>query len=245
MFVNVLKRETGERRFILFSVLLLISGLFFLHVQAAGEQAEKFVPKLSIRQEFNAPENVNVPVDSTFQYQLEGVTGTEPLPGGAQGSYVFSLQGNDSRDFFFRAGDAADSSLIRYDARGVYEYRIRPLEKNRSGYQVDMEEYDIQVFIKDGESGSEFYGIVVRDSTGKKPGEIVYRQSLLVESDPTVSPDPEGENPTALSSDQNRTGTGAAGNVKTGDDTPVMTWIILLLLSFVGIGIYGGKHRYG
>ena len=72
MFVNVLKRETGERRFILFSVLLLINGLFFLHVQAAGEQTEKFVPKLSIRQEFNAPENVNVPVDSTFQYQLEG-----------------------------------------------------------------------------------------------------------------------------------------------------------------------------
>ena len=86
MFVNVLKRETGERRFILFSVLLLINGLFFLHVQAAGEQTEKFVPKLSIRQEFNAPENVNVPVDSTFQYQLEGVTGTEPLPGGAQGA---------------------------------------------------------------------------------------------------------------------------------------------------------------
>ena len=179
----------------------LIAGVgSFLLFSAPAHPGARAVAVLPVKQVLEQEAAVS---DSNEQFAyLLTADGDAPLPEGAGADgYDFFLQGNTVREL-----------ELSFSRVGIYRYHIRQLAPAvEKGWTHDQEEYTIDVYIKNGESDSLRYELVLRNREGNKPAAVVFTNALekkkqLPQKKPT--------------------------EVKTGDTSNLRGWLIGLGLTF-------------
>lgn len=142
---------------------------------AAGEQIE-------IGQTFTTKGIVPEDVTGTFDYELTAV-GEAPLPGGAEGTYAFSITGNDSLVLSIAFGSSGDANALVFVHAGVFEYDITCTTTGNDRLTVDNSSYHIYVSIFNDDTAPNKLivdKIVVQDNNNPdyKPDSIAYEHSF-------------------------------------------------------------------
>lgn len=141
---------------------------------AAGEQIE-------IGQTFATKGIVPDDVTGTFDYELTAV-GEAPLPGGAEGTYAFSITGDDSLVLPILFGSADNTDALVFPHAGVFEYDVTCTSVGDERLAVDNSSYHIYVSIFNDDTAPDKLvvdKIVVQDNDNPdyKPDEIAYEHS--------------------------------------------------------------------
>lgn len=142
---------------------------------AVGEQIE-------IRQTFTTKGIVPDDVTGTFDYELTAV-GDAPLPAGAQGSYAFSITGDDSLVLPILLGSNFDANALVFTHAGQFEYDITCTSIGDDRLAVDSGSYHISVIIINDDTAPDKLAvdkIVVQDNNDPehKPDVITYEHSF-------------------------------------------------------------------
>ncbi|QNM05497.1 Spy0128 family protein [Qiania dongpingensis] len=199
MFYNLRKRYMGV---LLTSILAVL--IFPGRALAEERTCAVFIPvEIVVTGE-------GAPADEEYRILIEGEN--VPMPG--------------QMEIILKGGGKVQLGPITYLAPGDYRYRISQMAGNTENFTYDTSVYTVTVrVINDGEAGLSTEIWAVKDESGDKSAEIVFRNSykkpVIPEQKPTVTP-----------AAQTKT-----ENVKTGDAQNILPWIVAILVSLLATAL--------
>lgn len=164
-------------------------GLLFTGTVYAADYTVKIT--LPVRQQVVIENEAAESVRPTGVYELSAAEKDFPMPEGSKnGSYVFSIEGNDKQ---------ADIPLS-YTHAGVYVYTLRQITADAAYYTYDKTVYTVTAYIQNDPSGGLTCQLIMENAHKEKCGEAVFRNSYHgpKTDDSSESPSTGEENDVAL-----------------------------------------------
>lgn len=244
MFKYNLKKALHSLFTVFFSILLWMSASF-----AAKASAPTIDLQLQVSQKIHT-ENNGEPIQTSFSYSLIPLDPDFPLPQGTQENvFIFSIDGNT--DYTFPS--------IFFKKSGTYSYRIKQnVPSSHDNIKYDERIYRIDFYIENNDFNLRSPLLVITEEGADKVEHIIFENTVPEKKRPITEHDNSGTSsdytilPGSISTvpseavpdmslpleevvppDRNR-----PASAQTGDNTPVLILIFLLIISLSGILYY-------
>lgn len=196
-------------------ILLVIFSLYSVCIAYAGENTVKV--SLPVAQEFRLENTISDSVNKAVKCELTAMELDNPMPEGSNnGRYIFTLEDEISLDF-------------SYSQVGVYRYQLRQTATDDKQYTYDKTVYTISVYVKNTGSGQLISQVIVENEHGAKCEKLLFQNTFIGKKNSTGD-DPSKQDTSAEDSTSTRT-----TPPDTGDDTNIVAYLALLLISFLAI----------
>ena len=202
----------GRKKYLGLAMGCLCSVLVSVPAFAAGSSA---VAQIPAEQRFEAESSQET--EDTFHYILKALEDSAPMPGGSEdGIYPFSMTG--TQEILLNG--------ITYTEPGIYQYEVFQLtDEKQDGYQYDNSYYSVDIVVRNTPSQGLAPEIIIKNEKGEKCDRLIFENSFKDQS--VTGQPPEGNS-------QSGTNT-----VKTGDDTKVGKWLLIMAISGVCVIMIG------
>ena len=185
-FVTKAKVMPITQRMLTALFISLAAVLAFVAATPATAQAAPVSISIPVEQIFSVTPGVDDP--GTFDYVLQRLNPSFPLPAGASGdTYAFSMTGNTNRDI----------GPITFTHAGLFDYEIMSVSPSGTGITLDDTIYVVTIAVNNTPGGGLQARIIVATRTETTPPTpkieqpIVFEKSLsALASDPNVKVDP-------------------------------------------------------
>lgn len=200
-------------------------------------------------------EGLKPDTDSTFTFTLKAIGEN------AAESPILQGENHDGRTAYTTGAGVADFGNWTYYKEGVYTYNASEIAGTDKNYSYDKTVYTVTDTVKDQDGTLILERSILASGSDENVKEIVFTNIFLKthyyegESEPSSETEAQTESEKP-SGDRNDPGTpysgggsyggssgSSTGNPKTGDNTPVEFWLIMLLASMTVIGA-GGRKSY-
>ena len=214
-----MKKNRGLLKKLLVCFPLLLCLLMMKETVAAmgGVSIELPVSQLLTVENSN---NESLPLNfNEFQYTLTAKEPGNPMPeGSTDGTYGFTIKGEKEMDL----------PPMVFQSTGRYQYQLEQTGMGtNSRYTYDREVYTITVYIKDQGSGGLSAEVTAARSNGEKVERMAFHNHYKTDGGKAYVPNPT--KPTGHKS--------TANTVKTGDDTNLVLWAGLLLITSLYLAV--------
>ena len=170
---------------------------------------------------------VKIPVKQLFDSEVESVAD--------EFSYIVTTDQND-------APMPAGSHNRQYSwtmeknvaTAGQYHYNIYQTTEKKEDYKYDQSRYYVTVEAYYNESNQLKVVTIVANEKGEKIEAISFKNSYMGEEKPNPT---QPSNPSQPSGPSHSDGSGKPNSVKTGDDSPVMGYFLLLFGSLICLSV--------
>ena len=191
---------------------------------------------MPVEQSFEIHGSSSAAVDQKGLYELSANSSSSPMPDKSEeNKYIFTIDGTDHLDI-----------AVSDDKTGIYDYTVKQITKDKSGYKYDRSIYKVTIYIQNREANSLVPQIIVQNESGEKTGEIMFRNSYRRtggggggNSDDDESKKEEEESDSSFSISE-ETEIKTPDTVDTGS---IALWIILAAISLTAMGVLSYMQR--
>lgn len=154
-----------------------------------------------------------------------------PMPGGSCQYAVIPGQWKKN---------AATEIILNVKTAGQYHYNIYQTTEKKDDYKYDQNRYYVTVEAYYNESNQLKVVTIVANEKGEKIEAISFKNSYIGEEKPNPT---QPSNPSQPSGPSNSDESGKINSVKTGDDSPVMGYFLLLFGSLICLSVLIHKKQ--
>lgn len=155
------------------SLLFVLFALLFNSesMNVYADEVSSVTINLPVKQSIDISGGKWITKNVTFEYYIEAVDKTYPLPkGNADGKFLFSMKG----DVDFKLDP------ILFTESGVYEYKVYQAKVNKTDlYTQDNTVYTIKVYVKSTNDGKLVAEIIGDNGEGKKPALLEFSHKFI------------------------------------------------------------------
>lgn len=162
------------------SLLMALVFLFAFFLSNSKAYADDLSEVIRVSQKISINTPYAKPQDS-FTYILESVSKDAPLPEGANGSYKFSLRGDETKDL-----------SITFTKAGEYTYKLYQEKSDIKNVTQDKEVYTIIIRIGEVDGKLVKEVLVIKNSSGKKVENIEFHNIYKIEEGTPAVPEKPG-----------------------------------------------------
>lgn len=165
-----------------------------------------------------------------FSYIMTTDQSDAPMPAGSCNmQYSWTMEKN-----------AATEIILNVKTAGQYHYNIYQTTEKKDDYKYDQNRYYVTVEAYYNESNQLKVVTIVANEKGEKIEAISFKNSYIGEEKPNPT---QPSNPSQPSGASNSDESGKINSVKTGDDSPVMGYFLLLFGSLICLSVLIHKSR--
>ena len=182
--------------------------------------AEGNIVRIPVEQMFDS-KDTDVPDE--FYYIMTTDQSDAPMPAGSTDKrYSWKMKNNTTAEI-----------TISVTTAGEYHYRIYQAAEKTDDYKYDQSSYGVIVKAYYNEHNQLKVAAVIVNEQGEKIEKITFKNKYVGQdkSDPAKQPEPD-----TVSQPNTKPKPDKSKNAKTGDDTPVIGYLILLFGSVIGLG---------
>ena len=204
------------------TAVISVTMLLFLSVQISTFASDNHnAVKIPIRQTFDSEEEG---ITDEFSYIMTTDQSDAPMPAGSRNmQYSWTMEKN-----------AATEIILNVKTAGQYHYNIYQTTEKKDDYKYDQNRYYVTVEAYYNESNQLKVVTIVANEKGEKIEAISFKNSYMGEEKPNPT---QPSNPSQPSGPSHSDGSGKSNSVKTGDDSPVMGYFLLLFGSLICLSI--------
>ena len=197
------------------TAVILVTMLLFLSMQISAFASDNCtVVKIPVRQIFDSEVEG---IADEFSYIMTTDQSDAPMPAGSCNmQYSWTMEKN-----------AATEIILNVKTAGQYHYNIYQTTEKKDDYKYDVEAYY-------NESNQLKVVTIVANEKGEKIEAISFKNSYMGEEKPNLA---QPSNPSQPSGPSHSDGLGKTNSVKTGDDSPVMGYFLLLFGSLICLSV--------
>ena len=202
--------------------IILVTMLLFLNMQISVFASDNCtVVKIPVRQIFDSEVEG---IADEFSYIMTTDQSGAPMPaGGRNMQYSWTMKKN-----------AATEITLNVKTAGQYHYNIYQTTEKKDDYKYDQNRYYVTVEAYYNESNQLKVVTIVANEKGEKIEAISFKNSYMGEEKPNLT---QPSNPSQPSGPSYSDGLGKTNSVKTGDDSPVMGYFLLLFGSLICLSV--------
>ena len=204
------------------TAIILVTMLLFLSVQISTFASDNHnAVKIPVSQTFDSEAEE---VADEFSYIMTTDQSDAPMPAGSRNmQYSWTMEKN-----------AATEIILNVKTAGQYHYNIYQTTEKKEDYKYDQSRYYVTVEAYYNESNQLKVVTIVANEKGEKIEAISFKNSYMGEEKPNQTQPSDPSQPSGPShSDES----GRSNSVKTGDDSPVMGYFLLLFGSLICLSI--------
>ena len=208
--------------------IILVTMLLFLSMQISAFASDNCtVVKIPVRQIFDSEVEG---IADEFSYIMTTDQSDAPMPAGSCNmQYSWTMEKN-----------AATEIILNVKTAGQYHYNIYQTTEKKDDYKYDQNRYYVTVEAYYNESNQLKVVTIVANEKGEKIEAISFKNSYIGEEKPNPT---QPSNPSQPSGPSNSDESGKINSVKTGDDSPVMGYFLLLFGSLICLSVLIHKSR--
>ena len=199
--------------------IILLAMFLFLSIQVPVH-ADDHIVRIPVEQMFDSEA---ADVSDEFYYIMTTDQSDAPMPAGSTDRrYSWKMKNNTTAEI-----------TISVTTAGEYHYRIYQVTEQADDYIYDQSSYGVIVEAYYNEHNQLKVAAVIVNEQGEKIERITFKNKYVGQdkSDPAKQPEPD-----TVSKPDTKPKPDKSKNAKTGDDTPVMGYFILLLGSEICLG---------
>lgn len=202
--------------------IILVTMLLFLSMQISVFASDNCtVVKIPVKQLFDSEVES---VADEFSYIMTTDQSDAPMPAGSRNKqYSWTMEKN-----------AATEITLNVKTAGQYHYTLCQTTEKKDNYKYDQNKYHVTVEAYYNESNQLKVVTIVANEKGEKIETISFKNSYMGEEKPNPT---QPSNPLQPSRPSHSDGSGKTNSVKTGDDSPVMGYFLLLFGSLICLSI--------
>lgn len=202
--------------------IILVTMLLFLSMQISVLTSDNCtVVKIPVKQLFD---NEVEGIADEFSYIMTTDQSDAPMPaGGRNMQYSWTMEKN-----------AATEIILNVKTAGQYHYNIYQTTEKKEDYKYDQSRYYVTVEAYYNESNQLKVVTIVANEKGEKIEEISFKNSYMGEEKPNTT---QPSNPSQPSRPSYSDKVQKINSVKTGDDSPVMGYFLLLFGSLICLSV--------
>ena len=210
------------------TAVILVTMLLFLSMQISAFASDNCtVVKIPVRQIFDSEVEG---IADEFSYIMTTDQSDAPMPAGSRNmQYSWTMEKN-----------AATEIILNVKTAGQYHYNIYQTTEKKDDYKYDQNRYYVTVEAYYNESNQLKVVTIVANEKGEKIEAISFKNSYMGEEKPNLT---QPSNPSQPSGPSYSDGLGKTNSVKTGDDSPVMGYFLLLFGSLICLSVLSIKNR--
>lgn len=212
------------------ATIILMTMLFFLSMQISAFASDNCtVVKIPVRQIFDS--KVEDIADES-SYIMTTDQNDAPMPTGSRNrQYSWTMKRNE-----------ATKITLNVETEGQYHYYIYQTTEKKDDYKYDQSRYYVTVEAYYNELNQLKVVTIVANEKGEKIEAISFKNSYMGEEKPNTTQPSSTLQPSGPSHSD---GSGKINSVKTGDDSPVMGYFLLLFGSLICLSIltYESQRR--
>lgn len=210
--------------------IILVTMLLFLSMQISVFTSDNCtVVKIPVKQLFDSEVES---VADEFSYIMTTDQNDAPMPAGSHNrQYSWTMEKN-----------AATEIILNVKTAGQYHYNIYQTTEKKEDYKYDQSRYYVTVEAYYNESNQLKVVTIVANEKGEKIEAISFKNSYMGEEKPNTT---QPSNPSQPSRPSHSDKAQKINSVKTGDDSPVMGYFLLLFGSLICLSIltYESQRR--
>lgn len=206
--------------------IILLAMFLFLSIQVPVH-ADDHIVRIPVEQMFDSEA---ADVSDEFYYIMTTDQSDAPMPAGSTDRrYSWKMKNNTTAEI-----------TISVTTAGEYHYRIYQATEQTDDYKYDQSSYGVIVEAYYNEHNQLKVAAVIVNEQGEKIERITFKNKYVGQdkSDPVKQPEPD-----TVSKPDTKPKPDKSKNAKTGDDTPVMGYFILLFGSVIGLGAIISEHQ--
>ena len=212
------------------TAVILVTMLLFLSMQISVFASDNCtVVKIPVKQLFDSEVES---VADEFSYIMTTDQNDAPMPAGSHNrQYSWTMEKN-----------AATEIILNVKTAGQYHYNIYQTTEKKEDYKYDQSRYYVTVEAYCNESNQLKVVTIVANEKGEKIEAISFKNSYMGEEKPNTT---RPSNPSQPSRPSHSDKAQKINSVKTGDDSPVMGYFLLLFGSLICLSIltYESQRR--
>lgn len=202
--------------------IILVIMLLFLSMQISAFASDNCtVVKIPVKQLFDSEVES---IADEFSYIMTTDQNDAPMPAGSHNrQYSWKMKKNEATEI-----------TLNVETEGQYHYNIYQTTEKKDDYNYDQSRYYVTVDAYYNESNQLKVVTIVANEKGEKIETISFKNSYMGEEkqNPTQPP-----NPSQSSGPSHSDEPGKINSVKTGDDSPVMGYFLLLFGSLICLSV--------
>lgn len=203
------------------NIVLLVMAIFMSCQVSVLASAGHTTVKIPVKQVWDSEVS---DISDEFSYVMTTDQNNAPMPAGSRGQQYFWTMKNN-----------ADAQIImKVKTAGLYQYKLYQTTEKKDDYRYDQNCYNVIVEAFCDEADQLKVVAVVKNQKGEKVEKIVFKNRYTGKDKEDSSQ--SSNSPQSHSSDK-------SDRVKTGDDSPVMGYLILLVISAVCLGILTDENQ--
>ena len=208
--------------------IILVTMLLFLNMQISVFASDNCtVVKIPVRQIFDSEVEG---IADEFSYIMTTDQSDAPMPAGSRNmQYSWTMKKN-----------AATEITLNVKTAGQYHYTLCQTTEKKDNYKYDQNKYHVTVEAYYNESNQLKVVTIVANEKGEKIEAISFKNSYMGEEKPNLT---QPSNPSQPSGPSYSDGLGKTNSVKTGDDSPVMGYFLLLFGSLICLSVLIHKKQ--
>ena len=206
--------------------IILLAMFLFLSIQVPVH-ADDHIVRIPVEQMFDSEA---ADVSDEFYYIMTTDQSDPPRPSGStENRYSWKMKNNTTAEI-----------TISVTTAGEYHYRIYQVTEQADDYKYDQSSYGVIVEAYYNEHNQLKVAAVIVNEQGEKIEKITFKNKYVGQdkSDPAKQPEPD-----TVSQPNTKPKPDKSKNAKTGDDTPVIGYLILLFGSVIGLGAIISEHQ--
>lgn len=202
--------------------IILVIMLLFLSMQISAFASDNCtVVKIPVRQIFDS--KVEDIADES-SYIMTTDQNDAPMPAGSRNrQYPWTMKKNEATEI-----------TLNVETEGQYHYNIYQTTEKKDDYNYDQSRYYVTVDAYYNESNQLKVVTIVANEKGEKIETLSFKNSYMGEEKPNPT---QPSNPSQPSGPSHSDEPGKINSVKTGDDSPVMGYFLLLFGSLICLSV--------
>ena len=202
--------------------IILGTMLLFLSMHISAFASDNCtVVKIPVRQMFDSKVE---DIADEFSYIMTTDQNDAPMPAGSRNrQYPWTMKKNEATEI-----------TLNVETEGQYHYYIYQTTEKKDDYQYDQSRFYVTVTAYYNESNQLKVVTIVDNEKGEKIETISFKNSYMGEEKPNPT---QPSNPSQPSGPSHSNESGKINSVKTGDDSTVMGYFLLLLGSLICLSV--------
>ena len=205
--------------------IILVTMLFFLSMQISVFASDNCtVVKIPVRQIFDS--KVEDIADESY-YIMTSDQNDAPMPAGSRNrQYPWTMKKNEATEI-----------TLNVETEGQYHYYIYQTTEKKDDYQYDQSRFYVTVTAYYNESNQLKVVTIVANEKGEKIETISFKNSYMREEKPKPTQPSNPSQPSGPSNSDESGKINSVNSLKTGDDSPVMGYFLLLFGSLISLSV--------
>ena len=202
--------------------IILVTMLLFLSMQISVFASDNCtVVKIPVRQIFDSKVE---DIADEFSYIMTTDQNDAPMPAGSRNrQYPWTMKKNEATEI-----------TLNVETEGQYHYYIYQTTEKKDDYQYDQSRFYVTVTAYYNESNQLKVVTIVANEKGEKIETLSFKNSYMGEEKPNPT---QPSIPSQPSGPSRSNESGKINSVKTGDDSPVMGYFLLLFGSLICLSV--------